>query len=244
MTWNKKYRSSGRVPYLMYLAIILLFARCEPTEITPKNEGSYCFVSGFGGLGQLYKSSGNTQLDQWHYGEYNNLVQKFGVMPDIYFYTDNNGANAYFTTQVSNNQYPDGTVAIGFNLINKEFTNSPTNSGVSIAIIMAHEFGHCVDAKYNVYSSPSFRSELFADYLAGCYLHLKSMAVGEQYVGEVASSFYAIGDYSFNDPGHHGTPEQRRSCLMAGYNFSKSKVGIGYGLPEAINNARNYVAQF
>jgi predicted metalloprotease len=109
---------------------------------------------------------------------------------------------------------------------------------------MAHEFGHCIDAKYNVYSSRSFRNELFADYLAGCYLHLKSLSVGEQYVREVANTFYSIGDYAFNESCHHGTPDQRKSCLMAGYNFSKSKINIGYQIQEAILNAKNYVAQF
>ena len=222
------------------------FISCEREEQPDEKQenSSYCFVSSFGGLGQLYKTSGNQQLDYWHYGEYNNLVQKFGVYPDIYYYTDSQGANAYFTKQITNSQFPDGTIAIGFNLINKEFANSPTNSGVSIAIIMAHEFAHCVDAKYNVYSTHTYKSELFADYLAGCYLHLKSLTVGEYYINEVANSFYSIGDYAFNEPGHHGTPEQRRSCLMAGYYFSKSKVGTGYQLSEAISNAKYYVSQF
>jgi hypothetical protein len=225
------------------IAVVLLLG-CKKEKNVVQETGGYCFASNFGGLGQLFKSSGNQQLDYWHYGEYNNLVQRFGVIPDIYFYDDGNSPNAYFTPQISNNQYPDGQVAIGLNWIKKEFANSPTNSGVSIAIIMAHEFAHCVDAKYKVYNTHSYRNELFADFLAGCYLHLKSMVIGEQYVNEVANSFYAIGDYAFNDPRHHGTPAQRVSCLMEGYKFSKSKVGIGYQLPEAISNARNYVARF
>ncbi len=239
-TLNSKSR---RLYLLVIIVTSLFFTNCDKEDNELASSG-FCFVSNFGGLGQLSKTSGNQQIDTWHYGEYNQLVQRFGVKPDIFFYADNNGPNAYFTPQISNSQFPDGQVAVGFNLIRKEFANSPTNSGVSIAIIMAHEFGHCVDAKYNVYSSRSFRNELFADYLAGCYLHLKSLSVGEQYVGEVANTFFLIGDYSFNDPGHHGTPIQRRSCLMAGYNFSKSRIGIGYQLPEAILNAKNYVSQF
>lgn len=229
----------------LFIVAIVLLTGCntdDDQKVSPK--GGYCFASNFGQLGNLYKTSGNQQLDAWHYGEYTNLVQKFGVAPDLFFYDDGSSPNAYFTPEISNVQYPDGQVAIGFNWIKKEFANSPTNSGVSIAIIMAHEFAHCVDAKYKALNTRSFRSELFADYLAGCYLHLKSMSVGEQYVSEVANSFYSIGDFGFNEPGHHGTPEQRRSCLMAGYNFSKSKVGIGYPLTEAIANAKTYVSQF
>jgi hypothetical protein len=228
-----------------FAIIIFVFASCDKSSVPPDtNPAGYCFASSFGGLGQLFKTSGNQQLDYWHYGEYNNLVQKFGVSPDIYFYDDGARPNAYFTPQISNGQFPDGQVAIGLNWIQKEFSNSPTNSGVSIAIIMAHEFAHCVEHKYKVYATRNHRNELFADYLAGCYLHLKSMSIGEQYISEVANSFYSIGDYSFNDPGHHGTPEQRLSCLMAGYDFSKSKVGVGYSLQEAITSATTFVAQF
>ncbi len=231
-----------------FLLFIVVFAisGCIEEDLPTKSTSGYCFASNFGQLGQLYKTSGNQQLDFWHYGEYNNLIQRFGVKPDIFFYDDGNSPNAYFTPQISNNQYPDGQVAIGLSWIKKEFANSPTNSGVSIAIIMAHEFGHCVDVKYSVYNTQSYKSELFADYLAGCYLHLKSMTIGEQYVREVANSFYSIGDYAFNDPRHHGTPSQRVACLMAGYNFSKSRVGIGigYSLLDAVSNAKNYVGQF
>ncbi|BCW45194.1 hypothetical protein [Arthrobacter sp. StoSoilB5] len=27
-----------------------------------------------------------------------------------------------------------------------------------------------------------------------------------------------LGDYHFQDPGHHGTPDQRSKAFMAGYN--------------------------
>lgn len=227
------------------VALALILCACSKNNIQNNEDyGKYCYVSNFGGLGQLYTTSGNSQIDNWHYGEYNNLKQAFGVSPFIYFYSDNNGPNAYFTPSATNNQNTDGQVAIGLNLIQKEFANSPTNSGVSIAIIMAHEFGHCVDSKYKVYSDHNYRNELFADYLAGCYLHLKSMAIGDKYVEEVANTFYNIGDYDFNNPLHHGTPEQRKNCLMAGYNFSKSKIGIGYTILDAISNAKNFVQQF
>jgi hypothetical protein len=241
---NKLIEKNYLITNFILLMFVFAIGGCTKEDEPIPTTSGYCFASNFGGLGQLFKTSSNQQLDYWHYGEYNNLVQRFGVAPDIYFYDDGTNPNAYFTPQISNNQYPDGQVAIGLNWIKKEFANSPTNSGVSIAIIMAHEFGHCVDAKYNVYSSRNHRNELFADYLAGCYLHLKSMTIGEQYVSEVANSFYSIGDYQFNDPSHHGTPQQRVSCLMAGYNFSKSKVGVGYGITEAITNAKNYVTQF
>lgn len=226
----------------------LLIGCCciEKREVLPpQSRGGYCFVSNFGGLGQLFKTSGNTTLDGWHYGEYASLVQRFGVMPDIYFYNDNTGPNAYFTPQISNNQYPDGQIAIGLNLIQKEFASSPTNSGLSIAIIMAHEFGHCVDAKYNAFPQRSYRKELFADYLAGCYLYIKSLAVGQQYIQEVANAFYIRGNYDFNNPDFHGTPEQRAGCLMAGYNFLRRRVETGQSgtLNDCMTSGYNYVMQ-
>lgn len=204
----------------------------------------YCFVSNFGGLGQLTKNSGNQQIDTWHYGEYNNLIRAFGVYPDINFYSETTGPNAYFTRQSNNYQYPDGQIAIGLNLINNEFKNG--NSGISIAIIMAHEFGHCVDAKYNYFPQKSFQKELFADYLAGCYLYMKSLSVGQQYIQEAAKTFFSMGSYDFNHPDFHGTPEQRLNCLMAGYYFLMQRVQTGQSgtLDVCMSSGFNYVSQF
>lgn len=57
---------------------------------------------------------------------------------------------------------------------------------------MAHEFEHCVDAKYNAFPQRPHRKEFFADYLAGGG-YLKSLAIGQQYIQEVANTFYARG---------------------------------------------------
>jgi hypothetical protein len=237
--------------YCIFFACSLLFISCKKDEETIENTNSNvgaCFIGNMGSLGPLTKTSNNPNLDAVMNGEYNNLVTRFGVKPDAYYYTESNGSpNAYFHPMVSNQQLPDGTIAMGFNLLRNEFASSTSGTGITIAIIMAHEFAHCVDFKYNVYdkNNRTKHSELFADYMAGCYLHLKSLTIGEQYLQEVATAFYNRGDYSFNDPYSHGTPDQRRSCIIAGYNFSKTRVqsGINYSVNDAISNAKVFVAQ-
>lgn len=202
-----------------------------------------CFINNFTSLGDLTKFSGDTYLDNVMTNEWKFLVQKFGVMPDLYYYHDSNGSNAYATTKVYNPNYQDGTVAVGFGLIKDECRHSQSGTCVSVAIIMAHEFGHIVDFKYNVELNGKY-AELFADYLAGCYMHLRSLQYGYTDIADAARTFYRIGDYEFNSASHHGTPEQRYSCLMAGYNYSQLQVlnNYPYTIFDAVNSATNYVS--
>ncbi|HAY3549827.1 neutral zinc metallopeptidase [Elizabethkingia meningoseptica] len=201
-----------------------------------------CFISNFSSLGNLTKYSGNVYIDQVMSKEWQFLVQKFGVMPDIYYYHEQNGSNAYATTTVYNQNFKDGTVAVGFGLIRDECAQSQSGSCISVAIIMAHEFAHIVDFKYNIQLEGKY-AELFADYLAGCYMHLRSLQYGYTNISEAARTFYRIGDYQFNSPGHHGTPEQRYNTLMAGYNYSQLQTmnNYAYTLADAVNNAVLYV---
>lgn len=204
-----------------------------------------CFLNNFSSLGNLTKYSGNPYTDQVMTNEWQFLVQKFGVMPDLYYYTEDNGSNAYATTKVYNQNFKDGTVAVGFGLIKDECAQSQTGTCISVAIIMAHEFGHIVDFKHNVQLEGKY-AELFADYLAGCYLHLRSFQYGYTNIVEAAKTFYRIGDYQFNSPGHHGTPEQRYNTLMAGYNYSQLQAmnNYPYTIFDAITSATTYVQSF
>jgi predicted metalloprotease len=101
---------------------------------------------------------------------------------------------------------------------------------------MAHEFAHIVDFKFGTGLSGKHK-ELFADYLAGCYMYFRSVEFKTTFVQEVALSFFQKGDYSFNSPQHHGTPNQRYNCLMNGYQlaYNMSMRGQHLSLQGAVN---------
>lgn len=208
-----------------------------------------CFMNSFSSFnGMLFKASGSQHLDYVMTQEYNFLVAKFGVLPDLFYYNDGNGSNAYATSEVLNPYFRDGRIAIGFNLIKKECAESTSKTCISVAIIMAHEFAHIVDFKYKVQMSNNLRgkkSELFADYLAGCYMHLRSIQYGYTDVRDAAKTFYKLGDYQFNSELHHGTPDQRVNALMAGYEYSRSQVmaGYSYNLVDAVKSSVNYLSR-
>jgi hypothetical protein len=89
-----------------------------------------------------------------------------------------------------------------------------------IAGILAHEWGH--RAQFTIgwkdYYRPEHK-ELEADAFSGFY-----MALAKQYAWSQIQSYfqnvYATGDYNFNSPLHHGTPEQRLQAAYLGVNIA------------------------
>ncbi|TGD58928.1 metalloprotease [Flavobacterium humi] len=99
------------------------------------------------------------------------------------------------------------------------------------AMILAHEFGHQLQYAYglpSVSESTARPNELEADGFAGYYMRKPSGYNATWAAAGPAFEFaYAIGDYSTSNPGHHGTPPQRRSATRLGwylgeYNLSAS----------------------
>lgn len=217
--------------FLTYIAISWAFvanAQCYTGQLT----GDYVKT----------KFSGNASFDQAINREYAFLTQKFGVMPDMYFFYDGNNPNAYASSQISNPNLPDGTVSIGFSLINSECSLSYSNTCSALGIIMGHEFAHIVANKYRLNLQGKY-NELFADFMAGCYMHLRGLQFTQTAIDEAARSFYGKGDTNFFSPIHHGTPQERYNALMAGYNFSFNCVasGYSYNLNDAVTAGTNYL---
>jgi uncharacterized protein len=88
-------------------------------------------------------------------------------------------------------------------------------------MILAHEWGHQLQYTYNIPSvqeNTARASELEADGFAGYYMG-SPYGYAASWV-EAYSGFefaFSIGDYATNDPGHHGTPPQRRSATRLGW---------------------------
>jgi hypothetical protein len=89
------------------------------------------------------------------------------------------------------------------------------------AMILAHEFGHQLQYTYNlptVRESTARPNELEADGFAGYYMRKPTGYNATWAAAGPAFDFaYAIGDNNTTNPGHHGTPPQRRSATRLGW---------------------------
>ena len=98
--------------------------------------------------------------------------------------------------------------------------------------IYAHEFGHHIQhingyfdeeppgdpttqAEYTRYT------ELMADAYSAYYLtHKRGLALNKHRVAEFLQVFFQIGDCAFDNPGHHGTPNQRMAAAEFGFDVA------------------------
>ncbi len=89
--------------------------------------------------------------------------------------------------------------------------------------VLGHEMSHHVQYEDNLFDSPltgaeaTRRTELMADAF-GTYFatHKKGLGMKPVQILQVEESFYDVGDCSFDNPGHHGTPNQRRAASSWG----------------------------
>jgi predicted metalloprotease len=106
--------------------------------------------------------------------------------------------------------------------------SSPDPAGdFSVAFAIAHEYAHSLQAELGLIpttaggdrSYPVYKTELHADCWAGVWANSAyydgSLEPGD--VEEAIRTAMDLGDYEFEDPGHHGTPEQRSDAFMTGF---------------------------
>ena len=177
-----------------------------------------CGISSLGRLGgreRLQMWTGNRLIDAAYQREGLFLVQLFQVTAAGSFMDDSDAPNAYATPEQIFPNGPDGTVVFGMSLLGHELERDG-GIGLAVPAIMAHEFSHLRQFKDRriMHNSIPWR-ELHADFLAGWYLSRRKLAAPTD-VRPAMSSFFEMGDYEFNDPNHHGTPDQRLDCLIAG----------------------------
>jgi hypothetical protein len=154
------------------------------------------------------------------------LSRLFAVQPAIFYMEETDEPNAcavwliYPTLLAEEGREksccPDGTVLIGLDLIQSEW-RSTGGSGLSIPAILAHEYAHIAQFKYN---SPLKGKwvELHADYLAGWYTgHRCRFRACNPF--QAMKNFYYKGDYAFNDSSH-GTPVERERAFRAGFELN------------------------
>lgn len=96
-----------------------------------------------------------------------------------------------------------------------------TYGDFAVAYIVAHEYGHQIQNELGLFERglPTVAYELQADCFAGSWAkHVyDEQRLDETDVQEALDAALAVGDFNRDDPGHHGTPEQRRGAWYAGF---------------------------
>jgi hypothetical protein len=99
-----------------------------------------------------------------------------------------------------------------------------TMGDFAVAYIVAHEYGHQVQNELGAFQQygqqlPTMAFELQADCYAGTWAQSASEAnrLEDGDVQEALDAALAVGDFDAGNPGHHGTPEQRREAWSRGF---------------------------
>jgi hypothetical protein len=208
------------------LACVLLSGCCEllgtcdddtpnPVEPTPPvaNLGKAgCYAASYNaGVGygtQVGVSLGNPAYDQ-RMGQEVNIQRTFfnGVPATVWI--------LYESSQQDRNAYasPDGHILFGYHMF---YYTVQTYNELAIAGILAHEWGHRTQFVHN-WPTGNPGMELEADAFSGYYMAIAKQWAWTQIQGYFANT-YALGDYNFNHPQHHGTPNQRLAAAYLGVN--------------------------
>ena len=94
----------------------------------------------------------------------------------------------------------------------------------AVAYIVAHEYGHQVQDELGLFERygrqvPTMAFELQADCFAGTWAHSAAAEnrLEDGDLEEALDAALAVGDFNADDPGHHGTPEQREAAWRDGF---------------------------
>lgn len=174
---------------------------------------------------RIFFPSGNVQLDNFNQQEGLLLVGTFQISPRMFYLVDN-PPNAYATDEIANPFGPDGTILFGQNMMMSQLQRDP--SGATVVAIMAHEFSHLAQFRRG-FRETGKRPELHADFMAGWYLNVRGRYSWTNLMPALRV-FYEIGDYAFNSPQHHGTPQERLAAAAAGFNSGAQSAAHAYSL--------------
>lgn len=104
-------------------------------------------------------------------------------------------------------------------------------------VVLAHEYAHQLQVQYDLFGTATGpeanrRVELMADAFAGYFaVHAKGLSLNARRVTQVQQTFFELGDCSFDDAGHHGTPEQGRRASAWAATLASTTKPRGHVLP-------------
>lgn len=106
--------------------------------------------------------------------------------------------------------------------------------------ILAHEYGHQVQFELGLFddhagdAEATRLTELEADALGGYYLsHPRGERLRHQRVDAFVRAYGEVGDCAFDNPNHHGTPNQRSAAAAWADQLANAKGAKGQVLPAA-----------
>ena len=111
---------------------------------------------------------------------------------------------------------------------------------VGARVVLAHEYAHHLQAELGLFDSPltgaeaTRRTELMADAYAGYFAaHARGLSLNAKRVVDAQQTFFELGDCSFADPGHHGTPDQGVRASAWATDLASRARPQGHVLPAA-----------
>ncbi|WP_326557285.1 hypothetical protein [Micromonospora sp. NBC_01796] len=104
--------------------------------------------------------------------------------------------------------------------------------------VLAHEMAHHVQFEQGLFDSPltgaeaTRRTELMADGFGTYFVtHPRGLNFNGVQIHQAQQAFYEVGDCSFDNPGHHGTPNQRLRASVWGAQIAQQATGTQPILP-------------
>ena len=193
-----------------------------------------CFLNTISNGTIIENSTGNVELDNLLLVQKNDLESFFGVNINLFYGTElAQSGNAFFSPSCSSINC-NGQIVLGKYLMG-ELSNK-SDSYTRLVSVFAHEFAHAVQHKFG-WSGKSKWRELHADYLAGYYIGM-TKTVNESEVISTFNEFSSQGDFDFNNPDFHGTPEERGCAFLEGFKYAYTGNTNVYA---AYNTGKNYV---
>lgn len=182
-------------------------------------------------------TSGNATIDQQIHSMNMVVARAFRVYPRLVLFDDEGSPNAFATPVVTLDSRPDGTIMFGLGLLQQEYQRWHDDLGglrytYGPVSILAHEYAHILQVKKGV-KHVTLLSELEADFMAGWFLGRETLLDPEIEARDGMEAFYSRGDYEFNNPSHHGTPQQRLAAFMAGYATRRNPLRVAFDSAEA-----------
>ena len=166
----------------------------------------------------IVKNSGNRYFDFTAAQTLLRLAELFNVLPG-FGYFKLNSRNA-FATRGDFMSRTDGTVLFGRDLLFEILSTTESPDAV-FSGICAHEFAHILQFKLNLSLDAGQqtvkRSELHADFLAGYFAGFHKREKPDFPAAVIAVEHQSLGDYYFNNPNHHGTPDERAAAIVHGF---------------------------
>jgi hypothetical protein len=189
--------------------------------------------------------SGNKDFDRALAVTLTKLSDSFGILPGFaFFHEGSEGANA-FASRSRRLGRADGSVVFGKILLNL-LMRSRDNPELRVAAVCAHEFAHIMQFKLNLHDRlvgadrHVKRAELHADFMTGYFAGIRKKERPDFPAAVFALTQFTYGDTNYNEPDHHGTPDERGQAVVGGFQASHRD---GKGLGDAIEEGIRFVSK-